>query len=135
MSPTERNYSNIECKMLAVIVGLEKFHTFTYTRKVYVITDHKPLLAFGKKPICEAPPRMQRLLLRSKRYDYTLLYRPGKKQAIFDALSRLSTHEEKMESTHPNMDLEVDTVIQNDIGYDNVLLKQLFIETRQDLVL
>ena len=45
----ETRYGQIEKELLPVIFGLEKFHTFTYGRKVNVESDHKPLEVILKK--------------------------------------------------------------------------------------
>ena len=39
--------------------------------------------------MCNAPPRLQRLLLRIQKYDLTLEQRPGKQLVVADTLSRL----------------------------------------------
>ena len=55
LSETEQRYANIEREMLAVVFGLERFHHYTYGRKVRVISDHKPLASILKKSISDPP--------------------------------------------------------------------------------
>ena len=51
-------------------------------------TDHKPLILLMKRPIHEAPVRIQRLLLCLQRYNIELIFKLGKNHFIPDALSR-----------------------------------------------
>ena len=89
LTAAERNYSNIEREMLGVTFALNRLHQYTYGRPVTVITDHKPLEAISRKPLSEAPPRLQRMLLEIQKYDYTITYTPAKNIPIPDCLSRL----------------------------------------------
>ena len=41
-----------------------------------------------KKPIHAAPPRLLRMLLQLQKYDYMLIYKPGKEMTLADRLSR-----------------------------------------------
>ena len=50
-------------------------------------SDHKPLEAIVKKPLAAAPPRVQRILLRMQKYDYTLEYKPRKELVLPAMLS------------------------------------------------
>ena len=84
----ETRYANIECKCLLVVFGLEKFHTYIYGRHITVFNDHKSLEMITKKPIHAAPPRLQRMLLQLQKYDYMLIYKPGKEMTLADRLSR-----------------------------------------------
>jgi len=90
LSEIETRYSNIEREMLAVLFGLERFHHYAYGRKVTIITDHKPLVAIFSKNLCNAPPRIARMLLRIHKYDIKLQYEPGKSIQLADALSRIN---------------------------------------------
>jgi hypothetical protein len=95
LTECEQRYSNIERELLAVVYSLERFHCYTYAQKVHVLTDHKPLEAIFKKDLQSAPPRLQRLIYRSERYDFTVEYRKGIKQLISDILSRQGHHTQR----------------------------------------
>ncbi|PIK62480.1 hypothetical protein BSL78_00577 [Apostichopus japonicus] len=69
LTDPETRYAQIEKELLAVIFGLERFHEYTYGRKVTVQSDHKPLEMIAKKPLHRAPKRLQRMLLRLQKYD------------------------------------------------------------------
>ena len=84
----ESRYTQVEKEMLAVCFRLTKFHHYTYGRDVLVTTDHKPLVSIVKKPLSEAPRRLQNLLLRTQEYSYTLSYTAGTAIPVADALSR-----------------------------------------------
>lgn len=92
MTDTERRYAQIEKELLAVTFGLEKFHQYTYGRKVIVHSDHKPLEIIMKKSLHAAPKRLQRMLLRLQVYDIDLCYKPGKELWLADTLSRAPLH-------------------------------------------
>ena len=89
LTPAESNYANIEREMLAVVYGLEKFHTFVFGKPLVVFSDHKPLEQIMLKPLSMTPPRLQRMLLRTQPYDVVLKYRPGKEMVYADYLSRI----------------------------------------------
>ena len=88
LTDPETRYAQIEKELLAVVYGLEKFHTYTYGRQVTVELDHKPLEVIVKKPLHLAPKRPQRMLLRVQAYSINLGYRKGSTMYLADALSR-----------------------------------------------
>ena len=92
----ETRYANIEHECLSVCFGLEKFHTYVYGRHITVQNDHKPLEMIQKKPIHAAPPCLQCMLLRLQKYDYTIVYKPGKEMVLADHLSRFPSRKEYM---------------------------------------
>ncbi len=98
LTDTETRYAPIEKEMLAVAWGLEKFHQYTYGRKVHVHSDHKPLEAITKKPMSKAPRRLQSLLLRTQNYDCEIKWVRGKDQHIADMLSRACNNAELSQS-------------------------------------
>ena len=74
--------------MYAAVFGCEKFNKFIYGKHTLIEIDHKPLQSIMKKPLSQAPTRIQRLLLRLQRNDVDFQYRPGKELIITDASSR-----------------------------------------------
>ena len=79
LTPCETRYANVEREILAVGWGCIKFHHYFYGRKFVCQTDHKPLEDIHLKHLSDAPPRLQRLLLKLQPYDITIKYVPGQK--------------------------------------------------------
>ena len=88
LTQTERNYAQIEKEMLAIVFGLERFERFVYGQHCLVESDHKPLEAIHKKSLLSAPKRIQRMLLRTQKFEYTVQYKKGTEMYIADTLSR-----------------------------------------------
>ena len=75
LTPSERNYSQLEKEALSLIFGVKKFHQYLYGRKFSLITDHKPLTAiFGSKKGIPtlAAARLQRWALLLSAYNYDI---------------------------------------------------------------
>ena len=89
LSPAEANYSNIERETLALVYGIIRFHTYLFGKDFKVHTDHKPLEYILKKPLANAPPRLQRLLIKVQGYKFDVIYKPGSTMILSDTLSRL----------------------------------------------
>jgi len=66
----------------------------TSGRSFVVKTDHRPLEQIHKKNLMQAPPRLQRMLLRLQPYYCVITYLPGREMITADALSRLSPLDE-----------------------------------------
>ena len=88
LTETEQRYAQIEKEMLAIVFSLEKFHQYTYGRKVQVESDHKPLEMIFKKPLSAIPRRLQGMRMRLQEYDIEVKYRPGPEMYVADLLSR-----------------------------------------------
>lgn len=88
LTTTEAKYAQIEKEALAILFSVKKFHQYTFGRNVTVMSDHKPLQAIVKKPLCMAPKRLQAMLLKLQEYDVEVVYLPGKEMHIADLLSR-----------------------------------------------
>lgn len=107
LTPAERNYAQIEKELLAIVFACERFSHYVYGRKTTVQSDHKPLEAIFRKPICDTSPRLQRMLLRLLKFQLTIEYLPGSKMLIADALSRAYIAEDTKVSDDLTEDLEV----------------------------
>ena len=64
MTPTETNYAQIEREFLSVVFAMTKFDHYVYGRHVTIQSDHQPLQTILKKPIQQAPKRLQRRILQ-----------------------------------------------------------------------
>ncbi|PFX31924.1 Retrovirus-related Pol polyprotein [Stylophora pistillata] len=95
LTPSEKMYANIDRELLVIVWGVQKFLTYAYGRKIIVERDHKPSESSFGKPLNEAPPRLQRMLLKLTKYDLVVHYVPGKQQVISDCLSRAPLSETK----------------------------------------
>ena len=92
LSPTERNYAQVEKEGLALVFAVKKFHQYLYGRIFTLVTDHKPLLSiFGpKKGIPSlAAARLQCWAILLSAYAYLIEYKTSAKHGNADALSRI----------------------------------------------
>ena len=131
LSPTERNYPQIEKEALSLIYGIQKFHQYLYGRPFVLVTDHRPLLSIlgpkkGIPPLAAA--RMQRWALLLSAYNYSIEFRPTTARANADGLSRLP-----LGTRHPASTDSVFTIGQ--IQALPVTAEQIATATRQDAVL
>lgn len=74
--------------MLAVKVGLERYHQYIFGQQVQVETDHKPLIGLVQKAIRECTTHIQRMRLQMQQRDFILAFKSGKEFYLADALSR-----------------------------------------------
>ena len=97
LTPSERNYSQLEKEGLACIFGIKKFHNYVFGRSFELVTDHKPLLGLLKeyRPTSQqASSRIKRWSLFLSNYEYRLVFRNTSAHANADALSRLPLPEQ-----------------------------------------
>ena len=113
LSSAEQNYAQIEKELTAVVFGCEKFHCYVYGSPIEVDSDHKPLVSISTKPLAQASPRLQRLLLRLQKYNVTINYLPGKYMFVADALSRAFLPDGPVQD---DMDEDVTKMIHSIVG-------------------
>ena len=60
LTPTESQYAQIEKELLAIVFASDHFEAYIYGRdEIHVETDHKPLESIMRKPLNNAPTRLQ----------------------------------------------------------------------------
>ena len=88
----QQHYAQIEKEMLTVVFGCTRFYDYIYgVPNITVESDHKPLETILKKPLCQAPLQLQRMIMIIQKYYYyslNLVYHPGKELVLADTLSR-----------------------------------------------
>ena len=77
----------IELESLAVAWAVEKFHHFLYANHFILETDQKPLETILSRSLNQATPHLQRILIRTFPYNFTVRYLPGLKNQLADCLS------------------------------------------------
>ena len=82
----EINYSTIEKELLAIVWSVKKFREYLHGRKFRIITDHRPLVWLFN--IKDPNSRLVHWRLTLEEFDYEIIYKPGRKNANADALSR-----------------------------------------------
>lgn len=130
LTQTEVRYAQIEKELLAVVFACTKFNDYIYGKQIHIETDHQPLVTILNKPIHTAPARLQRMMLRLQKYNFTITYKKGKHMFLADTLSR-SPRDSPDEHTDDGADFEVMSVQH----ISSSRLKELQTHTAQDPVL
>ena len=113
LTAAETRYANIKYELLGVVGALEKFHYFTFGHPVIILTDHKPLIAISKKTLVNAPPRLQRILLRLNNYNTMLQWIPGKEMVFTNHLSRNIVNKVPNEPMCTGLDMKIQDIYLN----------------------
>ena len=136
LTSTETNYAQIEKELLAIVFGAERFHQYTYGRKVIVDSDHKPLDTIFGKPLATAPRRLQKMFMRLQLYDIDIQYKKGSEMYLADTLSRHFIKDQPIKS---RFEEEFDQVPLNEqinqIITTGEKMSELKVETEKDEVL
>ena len=74
---------------------MEKFHHFLYTSHFILETDQRPLEAILSKSLNQATPRLQRILIRTFPYNFTVQYIPVTNQ-LADCLSQMGDQKDSI---------------------------------------
>ena len=72
LTDAQWGYVAKELESLAIAWAMEKFHHFLYASHFILETDQKPLEAILSKSINQATPRLQRILIRTFPYHFTV---------------------------------------------------------------
>lgn len=84
----QQNYPQIVKEAMAIRFGCQKFHEYVFGKELTIETDHQPLETIFKKPITNAPMRLQKILWDVLQYSPSVKYIKGTKIPVADTLSR-----------------------------------------------
>ncbi|XP_070546939.1 uncharacterized protein [Ptychodera flava] len=84
LNKAKRNYSATDRECYVVVWGIDKFRSYLYGTKFYVMTDHQALTYL--KSIKEPRGRLARWQSELQAYNYEIIYCPGKRIPHADAL-------------------------------------------------
>ncbi len=89
LSQAERNYSATERECLGVVWSILHLRPYLERTRFTVRTDHHALK--WALFVSNAEGRLAKWRLRLAEFDFDVIYRPGIKHQVFDALSRIET--------------------------------------------
>ena len=96
LTETQKGYIAIELETLAVAWVMEKFHHFLYGTHFILETDQKPLEAILSKSLNQATLQLQRILIQTFPYHFTVCHIPGPMNQFADCLSRLGNQKDNI---------------------------------------
>ncbi len=86
LNNVKRNYSTIECEVLAMIFALHKFRHYLLGNKFIFYVDHMALVYLVNKP--QVSRCIARWLLLFLEYEFIIVYKPSHTHVVANALSR-----------------------------------------------
>ena len=89
LTESQKGYVAIENESFEIAWAMEKFHHFLYASHFILETDQNPLEAILSKSLNQATPRLQRILIRTFPYHFTVHFTPGVTNQHADCLLRL----------------------------------------------
>ncbi|XP_037931645.1 uncharacterized protein K02A2.6-like [Teleopsis dalmanni] len=142
LTPTEKQYSQIEKEALALIFAVTKFHRMVFGRRFKLQTDHKPLLAiFGDKTGIKVHQanRLQRWAIKLIAYDFELKFISTNSFGYADVLSRLihNTINPSEDYVIAAVEFEIESkqILHNSLDKLPLTSKMITYETAKDKVL
>ncbi|XP_037930890.1 uncharacterized protein K02A2.6-like [Teleopsis dalmanni] len=142
LTPTEKQYSQIEKEALALIFAVTKFHRMVFGRRFKLQTDHKPLLAiFGDKTGIKVHQanRLQRWAIKLIAYDFELKFISTNSFGYADVLLRLihNTINPSEDYVIAAVEFEIESkqILHNSLDKLPLTSKMFTYETAKDKVL
>ena len=118
---------------------MDKCHQYLYEKKeITVHTDHQPLETIFKKLLSKASRRLQRMMLKLQRYQFTVRYKKGKELYVADTLSRAAVADQLPATAKQEYEVFRLEIAEMDLEPNRVTpdtLQRIKQETAKDLVL
>lgn len=87
--PQREINAQIEKECRAIVTCINKWHKYLCGKSnITVHTDHQPLETIFKKSVSKTPRRLQRMMLKVQRYQFTVSYKKGKDPYVADTVAR-----------------------------------------------
>ena len=99
LTETKKGYVAIELGSLAVVWAMEKFHHNLHGTHFILETDQKPLEAILSKSLNQAMPQLQRILIQTFPYHFTVHHILGPINQLANCLSRLGIQNDQIKLT------------------------------------
>ena len=109
LSSAEWHHSNIKWVALGILYGLERFYHFYFAEEIYIITDHKPLVAMVSKDVAGVSQWLQCIMLCINKDSLPILYKTGPDLYIADWLS-WHNHMEIRDKKIAGMSISIHTI-------------------------
>ena len=127
LTEVQEGYVAIELESLAVVWAMEKFHHFLYASHIILETDQKPLEVIFSKHPNQGTLRLQRILIRTFPYHFTVHYIPELTNQVADCLSQLGGQKDTIKL--PKLNLYQNT---NQLSTSSDSLNQLRLASQED---
>lgn len=114
LKPAETRYSTFDRELLAIYLAIRHFKYFVEGRSFHILTDHKPLIYALSARSDRYSPRQVRHLDLISQFTTDLRHVQGSKNAVADALSRLSTNALHTSDCTPVVDFRAMATAQQD---------------------
>uniref|UniRef100_A0A914I8D8 RNA-directed DNA polymerase n=1 Tax=Globodera rostochiensis TaxID=31243 RepID=A0A914I8D8_GLORO len=88
LSATERRWPPVQIELGAIVFALRTFKPYIYMSAIELHTDHRPLAYLQSK--AQQHAHLARWLVELQNFNIKIVHISGKKNALADALSRLS---------------------------------------------
>lgn len=86
LGDAEINYSVTEKELLACVFGVKTFRPYVFGMEFTMVTDHHSLVWLHN--VKDPSSRLMRWKVKLEEYNYSIEYKPGRKNSNADALSR-----------------------------------------------
>jgi hypothetical protein len=89
LSAAQRKYATYDKEMFAILEAIRVWRPYLAGKPFTIVTDHAPLKYLQSQTTLS--PRQARWVDRLSEYQFTIVYKPGRLNAVADALSRRPT--------------------------------------------